>query len=223
MPPDMRSTDASAQESAHENAHESANESTHENAAPPRAQAEGRTEPRAGGPPRPGRTRRRWFDSWWATGLLVTVVFAGSKFLLRGYDLWSAVVAGAVSGAVLTAVLMYGRRRDARAVGAQTDTVPALDRRIRREDLPGDPAERASMLRLARRRRKQMGARTRAHWIFAVSGVVLAVFGVLLLVLGQTVLGLCWLVGTLVFLCWAAWMRRRNERRLARVERELSH
>ncbi|WP_406403583.1 hypothetical protein [Streptomyces uncialis] len=167
------------------------------------------------------RSQRRWIDTWWAVGLMALAVGIGVRLLFRDLDNWVAAVAGAGAYAIVFTVLMRRRQRgDARASGVETDDVPALERRLRRGDIPDDPALRQAMLQLIHRRRKTM--HSKLVWAFPVMLLMFVALGVVLLAGGSAVAGAAWIVGGVVAVGGMWWMRRINLDRYRRAERRLN-
>ncbi|MFG3280454.1 hypothetical protein [Streptomyces sp. NPDC048111] len=165
--------------------------------------------------------QRRWIDQWWAVGLAALVVGAGIRLLFNGLDNWVSIVIGAgFYAALFTAMSRKRQRADAHASGVATDDVPVLERRVRREDIPDDPALRQAMLELVRRRLRLMHGK--ALWFFPVLLVMFAGLGVWLIVSGHLAAGIGWLAFAFVFMGGLAWMRRVNLGRMRRVERRLT-
>ncbi|MFJ4767628.1 hypothetical protein ACIP88_00735 [Streptomyces uncialis] len=167
------------------------------------------------------KSQRRWIDKWWAVGLMALAIGIGVRLLFRDLDNWVAVVAGAgVYAIVLTVLIRRRQRGDARATGLETDDVPALERRLRRGDIPDDPALRQAMLQLVHRRRKTM--HSKLVWAFPAMLLMFVALGVLLLVGGSVVAGAAWIVGGPVVVGGMWWMRRTSLNRLRRAERQLN-
>ncbi|WAX76887.1 hypothetical protein [Streptomyces sp. KMM 9044] len=112
----------------------------------------------------------------------------------------------------------YGRR----AAGVGPGAVADLNRGIRRGEVPPDPEERAAMRRLADDQldRIQRAGRWFPYWL-ALRGLVAAGLLVLGAVSGSVVPSAVFAVGTLGFLWWVVWRRRRSMRRL-RTARSVS-
>ncbi|MFJ7424181.1 hypothetical protein ACIQXD_37195 [Streptomyces uncialis] len=164
---------------------------------------------------------RRWIDNWWAVGLIALAVGIGVRLLFRDLDNWVSAVTGAGAYAIVFTVLMRRRQRgDARASGVETDDVAALERRLRREDIPDDPALRQAMLRLVHRRRETMQGKL--MWVFPLMLLMFVALGVVLLAGGSVVAGAAWIVGGVIAVGGMWWMRRTNLDRLGRAERRLN-
>ncbi|MFF4324103.1 hypothetical protein [Streptomyces sp. NPDC001568] len=166
-------------------------------------------------------SQRRWFDKWWVVALMALVVGLGVRLFFRDIDNRVAGVVGALVYAVGFTVLTRLRQRgDARVTGVETDDVPVLDRRIRRGDIPDDPALRRAMLQLVQRRQRMM--RGKLLWAFPAMLFICVALGAWLLAVGTIVPGVMWMVGGFVFVGGMWWMRRINIHRLRRVERRLT-
>ncbi|MEU0689579.1 hypothetical protein [Streptomyces uncialis] len=167
------------------------------------------------------KSQRRWIDKWWVVGLMALAIGIGVRLLFRDLDNWVSVVTGAgVYAIVLTALMRRRQRADARASGLETDDVPALERRLRRGDIPDDPALRQAMLRLVHRRQKTM--HSKRVWAFPAMLLMFVALGVLLLAGGSVVAGAAWIVGGPVVVGGMWWMRRTSLDRLRRAERRLN-
>ncbi|GHF38809.1 hypothetical protein [Streptomyces griseosporeus] len=147
-----------------------------------------------------------------AASVLIMVVFPGRSFL-------SVVVRTAVMSAGGIAVVAAARRKEKRASGGSTDRMVALDRKLRKGDVPTDPEEREAMRGLVEQRLH----RTR-HRVLAQVGLTVlfgAVVAATALTAGprQTV-GLT--VLSVVFLGWCFFYGNRNHRRLLTMRRALS-
>ncbi|MFJ5265673.1 hypothetical protein ACIQAC_34965 [Streptomyces sp. NPDC088387] len=167
------------------------------------------------------KSGRRWVDKWWVVGLMALAIGLGVRLLFQDLGNWVAAVAGAGFYAIVFTVMIRRRQRgDARASGLETDDVPVLERRIRRGDIPDDPALRQAMLQLVHRRQKTM--HSKLMLAFPALLLILVALGVVLLVDGSTVAGIAWTVGGLGFVGGMWWMRRTNIDRFHRVERQLT-
>ncbi|MGV9273264.1 hypothetical protein [Streptomyces griseosporeus] len=147
-----------------------------------------------------------------AASVLIMVVFPGRSFL-------SVVVRTAVMSAGGIAAVAAARRKEKRASGGSTDRMVALDRKLRKGDVPTDPEEREAMRGLVEQRLH----RTR-HRVLAQVGLTVlfgAVVAATALTAGprQTV-GLT--VLSIVFLGWCFFYGNRNHRRLLTMRRALS-
>ncbi|WP_255951670.1 hypothetical protein [Streptomyces odontomachi] len=161
-------------------------------------------------------------DRWWALGAIVVVAWVVVELIVQGADgVVPGLISGVVYGALFTGALLYRRYTDARKTGADSpDDVPVLDRRIRTEDIPQDPEQRAVMRRLVWRRRKQL--RMGHPWVIPVVGALFLLTAVLWFAAGRYGLGATWLVGGACFDGWLYWLRGREAKRLARVEQRLT-
>lgn len=151
------------------------------------------------------------------TAAIVLVIWVGMRLALRGLDAWpSAVAGGVVTCAVVTWQLIRRRRRDAAAIGTGSDTVPTLERRIMKEDLPEDPAEREAMGRLVRRRLGKI--RRNQKWALPMMAVFCFLPAVLWFLSGRSAGGAVAAGFGVVFFGWLVWMNRRALSRLARMD-----
>ncbi|CAL9661550.1 hypothetical protein [Streptomyces sp. enrichment culture] len=116
---------------------------------------------------------------------------------------------------IAVAVLAVQRRRAARAAGTDTGRLADLNRRIRHQQVPHDPQERAAMRRLVT---EQLGQVERAgrwlpYWLGAM-GLVAAGMLVLGAVSGSLVFPVLFAIGMAALCFWVLWMRRRSLHRL---------
>ncbi|GAA2550297.1 hypothetical protein GCM10010423_58230 [Streptomyces levis] len=116
---------------------------------------------------------------------------------------------------IAVAVLAVQRRRAARAAGTDTGRLADLNRRIRHQQVPNDPQERAAMRRLVT---EQLGQVERAgrwlpYWLGAMS-LVAAGMLVLGAVSGSLVFPVLFAIGMAALCSWVLWMRRRSLHRL---------
>ncbi|AWT47124.1 MULTISPECIES: hypothetical protein [Streptomyces] len=147
-----------------------------------------------------------------AASVLIMVVFPGRSFL-------SVVVRTAVMSAGGIAVVAAARRKEKRASGGSTDRMVALDRKLRKGDVPTDPEEREAMRGLVEQRLH----RTR-HRVLAQVGLTV-LFGAVVAATAVTAgprqtVGLT--VLSVVFLGWCFFYGNRNHRRLLTMRRALS-
>ncbi|MER8263050.1 hypothetical protein ABT007_02530 [Streptomyces griseus] len=163
----------------------------------------------------------RWQDRWWAMGLLVLVVWVGIQLAFYGWSGWPGIlVGGFVYAGLMTSILMWRRRRDARAVGTEAARVPELERRIARNgELPDDPAEQAAMVRLIRRRQEKL--RRNRWWALPFLGLLFLGMPVLWFAAGNVPIGLWGLGFGVGFMGWIIWLNRRFERRMAAMRRRI--
>ncbi|MFE2264530.1 hypothetical protein [Streptomyces griseosporeus] len=147
-----------------------------------------------------------------AASVLIMLVFPGRSFL-------SVVVRTAVMSVGGIAVLAAARRKEKRASGGSTDRMVALDRKLRKGDVPTDPEEREAMRGLVEQRLH----RTR-HRVLAQIGLTVLVGAVIAgtaLTAGprQTV---GFTVLSVVFLGWCFFYGNRQHHRLLTMRRALS-
>jgi Flp pilus assembly protein TadB len=167
------------------------------------------------------KSQRRWIDKWWVVGLMALVLGVGMRLLFRDLDNWVASVIGAGFYAVAATAMMRRRQRaDARTSGVETDDLPVLERRIRRGDIPDDPALRQPMLQLVHRRLDQM--HSRMVWALPALLLMSVALGVLQLANGSTLAGIGWTAGGLIVVSGLWWTRRHNIARFRRAERQLN-
>ncbi|MFD6416973.1 hypothetical protein [Streptomyces sp. NPDC060194] len=167
------------------------------------------------------RAQRRWYESWWAMALWFVVASVAVRLLFGGMDEWlSAVIGGGLVGGAYAAFFRMRQRKDGTISGTETDDVPALDRRIRRGDIPDDPREREAMDRLVTRRLEQMSAR-RFYWAFGVLIAMDVAVGILAIVNGEALTGLLFIVGGTAFCGVLFLLRRRNIKRFEGVRQQL--
>ncbi|MGY0070921.1 hypothetical protein ACWZEH_29925 [Streptomyces sp. QTS137] len=151
-----------------------------------------------------------------AQAMLIFPLCVGATALLRRDEhpvVW--VVQAALYTGVTVAILAAQRRRSVRAAGVGPGAVAGLNRGIRRGEVPQDPEERAAMRRLAddQLERMQRAGRWFPYWL-ALMGLVAVGLLVLGVVSGSVVPSAVFAAGTLGFLWWVVWMRRRSMRRL---------
>ncbi|MCZ4119599.1 hypothetical protein [Streptomyces sp. H39-S7] len=159
-------------------------------------------------------------DRWWMMAGLVLIMWVGARLALNGLDGWPSAVAGGVGVCgVVTWRAIRRRRRDATAIGAEAGTVPSLDRRIMKEELPDDPAEREAMGRLVRRRLGKI--QRNQKWALPLMAIFCCAPAVLWFVRGRTTSGAVAAVFGVVFFVWLVWMNRRVLRRLTRMDERL--
>lgn len=147
-----------------------------------------------------------------AASVLIMLVFPGRSFL-------SVVVRTAVTSVGVIAVIAAARRKEKRASGGSTDRMVALDRKLRKGDVPSDPQEREAMRGLVEQRLH----RTR-HRVLAQVGLTVlvgAVVAATALTAGprQTV---GFTVLSVVFLGWCFLYGNRQHRRLHTMRHALS-
>lgn len=163
---------------------------------------------------------RWWTSHWWVAGPLMFLFLAGMRLLtIRDESLLEAVITAGAYTVVLTGIVFWRRRKDARASGTYPDRVPGLDRRIRKEDVPEDPEERRSMAILVRRRDEQL--RAAGLWAAIMVGVCLVLLAGLFLSLGLVVPAIVTVAVGALFFPVALWNRRRLFARFARLTRQL--
>ncbi|NEB40630.1 hypothetical protein [Streptomyces sp. SID14515] len=163
----------------------------------------------------------RWQDRWWAIGLLVLVIWVAVRLAFRGWSAWPGVlVGGVVYAGLMTGVVLWRRRRDAKAVGTEPGRVPELERRIAKNgEVPEDPAEQAAMVRLIRRREEKL--RRNRWWAFPTLGLLFLGIPFLWFAAGNVPAGL-WSLGFGVgFMGWMIWFNRRFVRRMAAMRRRI--
>ncbi|MDT0494808.1 hypothetical protein ACPEIF_07725 [Streptomyces sp. NPDC012600] len=173
-----------------------------------------------GGQGRRGRPER-WQDRWWAIALLVLVAWVGIRLVFDGWSGWPGIlVGGFLYAGFMTWFLMRRRRRDARAVGTDAARVPELERRIAKNgELPEDPAERAVMVRLIRRREEKL--RRNQWWAFPLLGLVFFGLPIFWFAAGNVPMGVWGLVFGALLLGWMVWFNRRFVRRMARMRQRI--
>ncbi|MFD8619360.1 MULTISPECIES: hypothetical protein [unclassified Streptomyces] len=164
---------------------------------------------------------QRWQDRWWAVGLLVLVVWVGIRLAFDGWSGWPGIlIGGLLYAGFMTAFVMRRRRRDARAVGTDAARVPELERRIARNgEIPDDPAERAAIIRLIRRREEKL--RRNRWWAFPLLALIFFGTPVLWFVAGNVGAGLWGLAFGAAFLGWMVWFNRRFVRRMAGMRQRI--
>ncbi|MFH8482687.1 hypothetical protein [Streptomyces sp. NPDC018055] len=164
---------------------------------------------------------QRWQDRWWAVGLLVLVVWVGIRLAFDGWSGWPGIlIGGLLYAGFMTAFVMRRRRRDARAVGTDAARVPELERRIARNgEIPDDPAERAAIIRLIRRREEKL--RRNRWWAFPLLALIFFGTPVLWFVAGNVRAGLWGLAFGAAFLGWMVWFNRRFVRRMAGMRQRI--
>ncbi|MFF3643359.1 hypothetical protein [Streptomyces sp. NPDC002564] len=125
------------------------------------------------------------------------------------------VVQAALYTAVAFTVLGLQRRRVSGSVGIGPASLADLDRRIRRREVPDDPGERVTMLRLVDEHLARLGRSGRWLWAWLVF-MGLTVVGALVLgaATGSWGLPASFTVLVSAFCVWAVWMRRRSLERL---------
>ncbi|MEU3853763.1 hypothetical protein [Streptomyces sp. NPDC029554] len=118
---------------------------------------------------------------------------------------------------IAVAILAVQRRRAARAAGTDTGRLADLNRKIRHQQVPHDPAEQAAMRRLVTEQLGQVerGGRWLPYWLGAMS---LVAAGMLVLGAvsgsGSLVFPVFFAVGVAALCSWVLWMRRRSLHRL---------
>lgn len=164
---------------------------------------------------------RWWTGRWWVAGPLMFLFLAGMRRLtIRDESLLEAVITAAVYTVVLTGIVFWRRRKDARASGTHPDRVPGLDRRIRKEDVPEDPEERRAMAILVRRRDEQLRATGRWPLVTLVVVCFVLLAG-LFLALGLVVPAIVTVAVCALIFPVGLWNRRRLFARFARLTRQL--
>ncbi|WP_433887906.1 hypothetical protein [Streptomyces sp. CA-111067] len=163
---------------------------------------------------------RRWLGKWWVLSLFYFVVYGGFQLLRPGRTWADAAIGAAIYAAWMTGWQVRRRRRDSRAVGAKADELPQLERRMRRGEVPEDPAERQAMRKLAQRRLAKLQGG--AKWALPLLGFLWLAVSVISLAVGQFGSGLAFLGAGVVLAGLIVWGRRRNIERLTRAERRLS-
>lgn len=160
-------------------------------------------------------------DRWWAIAGTSLLIMVAIRLLFRGLDAWPETVAGGAVFAVwLTWWTLRRRRTDAEAVGADTEAVPGLDRRVMREDVPEDPSERRVLARLVRRRQEKM--RKNRWWAFPLLVVIFLGVSVLAFAGGDFPVGTMSAAVGVAFVGWLVWLNTRNLRKLDLMERRLA-
>ncbi|WP_330173544.1 hypothetical protein OG875_08125 [Streptomyces sp. NBC_01498] len=150
---------------------------------------------------------RWWLDRWWVAVPLTFLLMTGIRLLTdRDGGLFDAAMGALIYTALLTPTAIWRRRKDARALGADPDRVPDLDRRIQKEDVPEDPEERREMAVLVRRREEQL--RPTGRWGLPVTGVGAVLLIVLFLLLGEVVAAAVVVVVAALLVLVALWNRR---------------
>ncbi|MEV6795430.1 hypothetical protein AB0M87_26340 [Streptomyces sp. NPDC051320] len=153
--------------------------------------------------------------------LWVLVVWTGVQLVIhRGHKPVEALISGLFCAVFCTVWFLVRRRRDGRAVGTEPDAVPSLDRRIQKEDVPEDPAEREFMRLLIEPRANQL--RRSGRWGLPLVVAMTVLLAVLFFILGSWVAGSCAIAGGAALFVFALWNRRRLGGRFARMEERLA-
>ncbi|MDF9810905.1 hypothetical protein [Streptomyces sp. SPB162] len=166
------------------------------------------------------RPKPRIVDRWWGIAGIALIVWVAMRLAVNGLDAWpSAVVGGVGACGVVTWRMMRRRRKDATAIGAESDAVPTLDRRIIKEELPDDPAEREAMGRLVRRRLGKI--RRNQKWALPMMAVFCFLPAVLWFSSGRNASGGLAAAFGAAFFVWLVWMNRRVLGRLTRMDERI--
>lgn len=148
------------------------------------------------------------------------VLWVGVRLALNGLGSWpGAVVGGLLSCALVTWQIVRRRRREAAAIGTESDAVPTLERRLMKQDLPDDPAEREAMGRLVTRRLAKV--RRGRLWALPMMAVFCLVPPVVLFAQGSRASGTVYGIFGVVFFGWLVWMNRRMTSRLTWMDRRI--
>ncbi|WP_328492161.1 hypothetical protein OHS59_04930 [Streptomyces sp. NBC_00414] len=141
---------------------------------------------------------------------LVALLFPGPSIL-------SVVIRTAFISVGGIAVVLVARRKEKRAAGS-TDSLIVLDRKLRKGDVPDDPAERDSMRELVGQRlhrtRHRVAALVFLTVLFCSVTVLTAVTGGMRQTIGYSLL-------TVVFISWSIANSRVQHRRLRTMEAAL--
>ncbi|MDQ1034165.1 hypothetical protein QFZ75_000581 [Streptomyces sp. V3I8] len=154
---------------------------------------------------------------WLQFVLSVLCASALVLLLFPGPSVLSVVIRTSVMSVGGIAVVLATRRKEKRAAGS-TDGLVALDRRLRRGDVPTDPAEREAMRALVGRRLHRTRHRVPALIFLGVLFCSVTVLTALSGGLRQTV-GMALL--TVLFLGWTATAGATHDRRLRTMDRAL--
>ncbi|MEE1929343.1 hypothetical protein V1J52_14330 [Streptomyces sp. TRM 70351] len=166
------------------------------------------------------RTVRRRFEESLALQLaLVFLLGLGAAKLVRphqGVLVWllNAVLYTTVAGCVL----WYRARKDSRTLGTDRKGLVAAEHRLRKGEVPDDPAERAQLRRLVAERERQMG---RTRWMVPVLVAMVALPVALAARAGSWTLALLALAGALGVAAAVVLMRRKAVRTVRRTARAL--
>jgi len=166
------------------------------------------------------QTKQPKRDRWWVLATIALVLWVAIRLAFEGLDAWpEAVVGGVIYAGGMTWWSLRRRRNDAGSIGVEPTAVNRLDRRIMKEDIPDDPAERQAMARLAERRRVKL---TRGRWwAFPLLTVMFLAGAAVWFSLGEYLQGGLITAFGVVFLGFVMWMNRRALRRIDRVEHRL--
>lgn len=166
-------------------------------------------------------TVRRWFQtSLLAQGLIALCGVAALTWLLPPDDpiaVW-ALKCLLYTG-ISIAFFAWRRRKDSQAAGVEEGRVLSLDRRIRKEDVPHDPQERADMSRVLSQREEALH---RMRWGVPVFLGIAQLPAVLFALAGQWPMALAWLAFGVAFSAFILAGRRRLRRKLDRMRSALT-
>lgn len=165
------------------------------------------------------RLRRR--DSLWGIGVMALLAGVVVRLVLNGTSAWLSALLGAVPAAVWIVWWVRRRRvRDARAVGAEPDDVPAMERQILKGGpAPRDPERRRAMAAFVDSRQERL--RRNRWWAFPMLAVIFFGTSALWYLSGSVGAGSLMLGLGVVFLGWLAWYNLRIDRRLSHMRGRL--
>lgn len=150
-----------------------------------------------------------------AAGVAIGIFGGGHRPVLLVVVMGLFVIGGGVGWG------LYANRSPAREIGVPRRDLRPLGRRIQREDIPDDPAERLAMGLVLARQRRGMARLERVRWLYVLLTAVFLLNAVLQYLDGRILLAVM-LLPAGVLPCAQPFATRRTLRRLDRVEAELT-
>ncbi|MEU0134695.1 hypothetical protein ABZ172_11755 [Streptomyces sp. NPDC006296] len=166
-----------------------------------------------------GRGRRRVRAVLHAVLVAATAAAAGAAFARSGSPL-PLVVGGLLLVVLGTAWGLRANRTLARSAGVSPGSLRALGRRIRREEVPDDPRERAAMGRVLNRQRRSVERVVRLLWVCRLLAVCLGLSALVQFLDGRVLTGAITLAGC-ALQCGVPALTRRSSARIGRMEARL--